>query len=246
MTGEPLQAPPSAPHGEPPRAGVPNLGARAGVVAMLPFLPGVFVLGMVFGDSATRAGLAGWLAALMSSTVYSGASQFAALPLWSQGAVVLLTTLALSLRFSLMAASIRARLVGATAWQRATLAFFFTDESYAVAITRPGPIRLAFMLGAGGSLYAVWQVATVLGILWGPRAPSELAAPAQAIFPLAFLVLTILTCTTPPAACVALLAAVASAFGALALPAGWSVVLAGLAASLAGPLLERVFPARQA
>jgi len=59
------------------------------------------------------------------------------------------------------------------------------------------------------------------------------------VFPIVFLVVIVLVCTNRAAALVAVLGAVLGVVGVLTLPPGWSVVVAGLLASLAGPLLER-------
>jgi predicted branched-subunit amino acid permease len=60
----------------------------------------------------------------MSALVFSGAGQFAALPLWPQGGpVVILSTLALSLRFALITTSLAPLLAARPRWLRAALAY---------------------------------------------------------------------------------------------------------------------------
>jgi predicted branched-subunit amino acid permease len=59
------------------------------------------------------------------------------------------------------------------------------------------------------------------------------------VFPLVFLVLTVLLCTSVRLAVVAALGAALSVLGATVLPNGWNIILAGLLASLVGPVLER-------
>ncbi len=69
-------------------------------------------------------------AVVMSAVVWVGTGQVAALPLWSEGGgVVILSALALSLRFSLITASMAPMLVGRPRSLRAALAFCVTDEN---------------------------------------------------------------------------------------------------------------------
>jgi predicted branched-subunit amino acid permease len=212
-------------------------------------VPGVLILGTVFGTGAVAAGIAPLTAVLMSALVYSGATQFAILPLWRDAgtAVLVLTAFVLSLRFSLMAVSAAPGLVRLPRPARGVLAFWLTDETYALAVSRRGgKMDPPYLLGAGVLLYLAWIVGTVLGVWFGASVPSEFSGPAQAVFPIAFVALTALCCATRTAAVVAVLAAVLSV-GLLVLvhpPAGWNVMLAGLATSLAGPLLERFFDAK--
>jgi 4-azaleucine resistance transporter AzlC len=216
--------------------------AGAGLVDTLPFVPGVVVLGTTFGVSAGAAGVDSLATIVMSAVVFSGAGQFAALPLWHQhGLVIGLSTLVLSLRFALMTASMAPRLAKFPRWLRAVLAFGVTDENYALAVTRRGgEMEPEYLGGSWLALYLPWVGGTALGVLLGARASAEWTGPLDAVFPTVFLVLTVLCCTTRPAAAVALLAAVLAVVGMLYLPGGWHVVLAGLLASLAGPGLERV------
>jgi len=76
--------------------------------------------------------------------------------------------------------------------------------------------------------------------------PVEWVAPLKAVFPLVFLVLTVLLCTSIPLALVAVLGGGLSVLGAAYLPPGWNIVSAGFLASLIGLPLERLFrrPAR--
>jgi predicted branched-subunit amino acid permease len=232
---------------------------EAGLVGGLPFLPGVLVLGAIWGASALAVGIGHVTAVVMSAIVWSGAGQFAALPLWREGVgIVAASVLMLSLRFSLMAASMAPHLSAQRVPLpiRGLLAFAITDENYALGMTRraaitdenialgstrsSGHLDVWYLLGAWVPLYVGWLVGTVLGVLFGSQVPTQWQAPLSAIFPIVFLTLTVLVCTRPSMAMVAALAAALSVAGALVLPAGWSVLIAGLLASAAGPLLDEV------
>jgi predicted branched-subunit amino acid permease len=220
--------------------GVPRRVA-AGFLAALTFLPSTVILGAIFGASTGPAGISPPAAILMSAVVWSGAGQFAALPLWPEGGgVVILSALALSLRFSLITASMAPMLVHQPRWLRAALAYCVTDENYALAVTRQsGKLEPGYLFGSWIPLYAGWVVGTIIGVAMGAQVPQEWIAPLKAVFPLVFLVLTVLLCTSIPLAVVAGLGGVLSVVGAAYLPGGWNIVCAGLLASLAGLPIER-------
>lgn len=211
------------------------------------FFPSVAILGVIFGASSRAVGISPWVATAMSFLVWSGSGQFAALPLWhTNGLLVGLSTLVLSLRFSLMTASMSPRLAGAPAWLRALLAFGITDENYALAISRrSGEMEPDYLAGAFVPLYVSWVAGTATGAFFAAQVPAAWTGPLNAVFPIVFLALAVLCCTTRPAAVVAVLGAVLAVAGRLFLPGGWYVVVAGVLASLAGPLLERVLPGEE-
>ena len=213
-----------------------------GCLDALPFGPSVLALGAIFGASAGPAGIGPWAAVLMSALVFSGAGQFAALPLWPQGGpVVILSTLALSLRFMLITTSLAPLLVGRPRWLRIALAYAVTDENYALAVTRTGgKLEPPYLVGSWVVLYGAWLVGTIAGVLLGAQVPPSWVDPLRTVFPLVFLVLTILLCTSVRLALVAGLAAALSVAGTLVLPNGWNVIVAGLLASLLGLASERL------
>jgi len=179
----------------------------AGVVDALPFIPGVLVLGAIWGASAGPAGIGPLTAVVMSVIVWSGAGQFAALPLWREGVgIVAVSVLLLSMRFSLMTTSMAPLLAQARMPHalRALLAFTITDETYALTMTRrSGRIDPAYLFGAWLPLYLPWIGGTVLGVLMGAQVPIAWRTTLEAIFPIVFLTLTVLVCTSTTLAVVA-------------------------------------------
>jgi predicted branched-subunit amino acid permease len=212
-----------------------------GIADALAFVPSVALLGVIFGASALHAGIEPALAVAMSLLVFSGSGQFAALPLWQGSAtVIIFSTLILSLRFSLMTASMAPRLSKAPRWLKVLLAFGVTDENYALAVTRrAGAMEPEYLAGSFLPLYLAWAAGTAAGALFIAQVPAAWAGPVNAIFPIVFLTLAVLCCTSPATAGVAVLGALLAVLGRLYLPGGWHVVAAGLLASLAGPYLER-------
>ena len=213
-----------------------------GFADALTFLPSTLILGVIFGASTAPAGISAAAAIAMSAVVFSGASQFASLPLWPEGGgVVVLSTLALSLRFALVTTSMAPLLVGLPRWLRATLAYCVTDENYALAVTRQrGRLEPGYLIGSWIPLYGGWLIGTAVGVLVGAQVPADWVGPLKAVFPLVFLVLTILLCTSIPLALVAVLGGVLSVIGAGFLPPGWNIVGAGLLASLVGLPVARL------
>src|SRR5712692_1136248 len=95
----------------------PTQRIGAGFVDALTFFPSTLILGVIFGASTGSAGISASAAILMSAVVWSGAGQFAALPLWSEGGgIVVLSALALSPRFTLIIASMAPMLVNRRRW----------------------------------------------------------------------------------------------------------------------------------
>jgi predicted branched-subunit amino acid permease len=145
----------------------------------------------------------------------------------------------------LITASMAPMLVNAPRWLRAALAFCVTDENYALAVTRQtGVLQPGYLVGSWIPLYAGWVIGTIVGVLLGAGVPPEWVGPLKAVFPLVFLVLTVLLCTSVPLALVAVLGGLLSVVFAAHLPSGWNIVAAGLAASIAGVPLERLLRRR--
>jgi predicted branched-subunit amino acid permease len=108
----------------------------------------------------------------MSLLVFAGASQFAMVRLFSESAptlIVIASVLFINLRHALMAASLRSQLQGLPFFGRLLAAFFLTDEAFAMATGhfRRGGRSLAYYFVFAISLFVLWNIATVGGILLG-------------------------------------------------------------------------------
>ena len=104
---------------------------------------------------------------------------------------------------------------------------------------RVGQLEPFYLLGAWLPLYVPWVVGTLVGVILGDAVPEAWRAPLEAVFPLVFLTLTILVCTTRTFTVVALLGAALSIVCTYVLPSGWNVIVAGVLASIIGPFLEQ-------
>jgi 4-azaleucine resistance transporter AzlC len=169
---------------------------RRGVRDMTPLLIGIAPFGAVAGIAAINAGLSLLQALGMSVIVFAGAAQLAALELINQGApmsVVVVTAVVINLRMLMYSASIAPHFQSYGARVKAGLAYLLTDQAYALSISRyrSGETldRLAYYVGAGLSLWIVWQITTVLGALAQAGIPDALGL--EFAVPLVFLALLV-------------------------------------------------------
>jgi 4-azaleucine resistance transporter AzlC len=215
----------------------------AGVLTILPLLVAVVVYGLLFGTLAAQKGLSPLEVAIMSATVFAGASQFVAVEIWtSPPAVVLLaaTALMVNLRHVLMGAALAPFLKG---WPRGATAlslYMMADENWAFALRRgaTAPLTPAYYLGLALPLYFGWIVCTFFGTIFG----GVLQDPARYGLDFAFtaVFLTLLVGmwqgrrSLLPWAASAVVATAAYAW----LPGVWYIALGGLAGTLVGALQD--------
>lgn len=147
---------------------------------MLPLLVGAMPFGIIYGTLAAGAGLSAAQAIGMSLLVFAGSAQFIALSLLSGGAgaaVVLLTTLVVNLRHALYSATLQPFVRHLPAHWRAPLAFWLTDEAFAVVQHRyaeedHSAHKHWYFLGAALAMYLNWQLCTLIGVLFGQNVPN--------------------------------------------------------------------------
>lgn len=179
---------------------------RAGMAAVSPMLVGVIPFGLVAGATPVARGLGGAVAVGFSTIVFAGASQLAAIDVLADGGSALVATVAactINLRMLLYGASLAPHLAHLPLRARFGAGYLLTDQAYALSIARwadgqePPERRLPFYLGSGLLLWAVWQAATVVGLLVGAGLPDDL--PLDFAVPLVFLVLLVPTLAARPA-----------------------------------------------
>lgn len=153
-----------------------------GIKSELPIAIGVVPFGMIFGVIAVGAGMPPFLAQAMSFVVFAGSAQFIGAQLIgvaTPAAVILLTTLIINARHLLYSASMAPFFRALSPAWRIVLSYLLTDEAYAVTILdygrdrRPRPARHWFLLGAGLTLWSVWQLSTALGVFMGAQVPAS-------------------------------------------------------------------------
>ena len=217
---------------------------RAGFIATMPLWLGVAPFGAIYAVSALAAGLSPAQTLAMSLFVFAGASQFTAAGLFAAGvapATIVITTLIINARHALLAASVAPFVRRERSAAKALLAFQLTDESYAIGMRRwlAGDGSLAYQFGSNISLYVIWQLSTIAGMLLGSLIPDPAAYGLDLVFPLTFIGLLVPLLKDRMSNVVAALAAALTIAAALLLPGSWYMLIAGIVASGIGAFLNR-------
>ena len=214
-----------------------------GVRAEIPLLVGVFPFGMIYGALALNAGLSELTSQLMSSIVFAGSAQFVTVQLVGDaapGLVIILTIAVVNLRHVLYSASLAPYLKDLSLQWKTLLSYLLTDEAYAPSIIkyeREGATGTShwFVLGAGFSLWLIWQVSTALGVFLGKAIPEWL--PLDFALPLTFIAMVVPTLKNRPTIAAALSAG-AVALLSYPLPFRLGLILAALTGIAVGTFLE--------
>lgn len=150
-----------------------------GMVDTLPLLLGAAPFGLIFGALAAPDGLPATGALAMSALVFAGSAQFIALTLLAAQTgplVIVLTTLVVNLRHALYAATLLPMVARLKLRWRMLLAFWLTDETFAVVHRRygakaqqglPTPGAHWYFLGSSLAMYLNWQAWTLVGVWAG-------------------------------------------------------------------------------
>lgn len=157
---------------------------RRGVRDVSPVAVGIVPFGLVCGVAAVEVGLSPLQAVGLSLFVFAGTSQLAVIDLLGANAalgVAFLTAVVINLRMMMYSASIAPHFRAFGARWKALASYVLTDQAYALAIARyaeggpDGPPdateRRNYYLAVAVSLWAVWQVCTVLGVVLGAGVP---------------------------------------------------------------------------
>lgn len=169
----------------------------SGVRDELPILLGVIPFGLIFGALAIHNGLSPWMTQATSLIIFAGSAQFIAVQLLGAGAstaVVLMVVMVVNIRHALYSASVAPYIAHLKPAWKYVLAYFLTDEAYAVAITNyeqkgVSATRHWYFLGTGVTLWSAWQVSTVIGIIVGGTIGSNW--PVGFALPLTFVALVV-------------------------------------------------------
>ncbi len=152
----------------------------AGVKDTTPLIIGAIPFGIIFGSLAMNSGLSFWGALAMSAFVFAGSSQFIAITLLAAGTswpMIVLTTFVVNLRHLLYATTLVPYVKHLSQSWKIPLAFWLTDEAFAVAINRyyqpdNSPYKHWYFLGSAIFMYLNWQFCTLLGLTLGQMIPN--------------------------------------------------------------------------
>ncbi len=163
---------------DPSKARHPRLReVGAGLKDTIPLLLGAAPFGVVFGAVGVASGLSPAAVMGFSVFVFAGSAQFVAAGLVAQGvslALIVLTTFVVNLRHALYATSLGPYLRKLPQRWLLPLAFWLTDETYAVTIRRyqqepDNPRRQWYQLSSSVSMYLNWQFWTAVGLFAGTK-----------------------------------------------------------------------------
>ena len=151
-----------------------------GIRTGLPVGMGYFSVSFGFGAMAAAQGVRWLNAVLISVSNLTSAGQFAGLTLIVAGATLwemVLTQLVINSRYALMSLALSQRMgqrIGFFA--RLPIAFFNTDEIFALAMAREVALTVPFMLGLGTLPILGWTGGTLFGALAGSVLPVHIRA----------------------------------------------------------------------
>lgn len=151
----------------------------AGARDSFPLVLGAVPFGIIFGTLAESGGLSLGAAVAFSAIVFAGSAQFIALGMVTAGAswpMVVLTTFVVNFRHLLYSTSLLPFVRKLPQRWRLPLAFWLTDETFAVAIRRyhdsdDSEHKHWYYLGSCVFMYLNWQACTFLGLFFGRTLP---------------------------------------------------------------------------
>lgn len=218
-----------------------------GVRDTFPLLLGAFPFGLIYGTLAINSGLSVQASMAMSAIVFAGSSQFIAVGLVAAGApvsIIILTTFVVNLRHMLYSAALLPDLKKLSQKWRFILAFFLTDETFAVSAGRyrksdDSPYKHIYQLGSSLAMYLNWQFWTAVGLLLGSRIPDAQAWGLDVAMIVTFIGMTIPYIKNKPMVMAVLTSAVVSLMTAQ-MPYKLGLIMAALSGIAAGILIERI------
>ena len=153
---------------------------RTGIRTGLPVGMGYFSVSFGFGAMAAAQGVKWLNAVLISVSNLTSAGQFAGLTLIVAGATLwemVLTQLVINSRYALMSLALSQRMGQRIGFlPRLLIAFFNTDEIFALAMAREEALTVPFMLGLGTLPILGWTGGTLCGALAGSVLPVNIRA----------------------------------------------------------------------
>ena len=203
-----------------------------GIRRGLPVGVGYFSVSFGFGAMAAAQGIRALDATLISLTNLTSAGQFAGLTLMVAGATlweVILTQIVINSRYALMSLALSQRMgsrIGVL--PRLAIAFFNTDEIFALAMAEREPLTVQFLMGLGLTPILGWTAGTLCGALAGSVLPLSIRTALGVMLYGMFIAIVV-----PPAkADTRVLTAVIMAL-ALSCLFKWLPLLAGVSAGIA-------------
>ncbi len=200
----------------------------AGARDIIPLVIGAMPFGIIFGTLATSNGVSVAATMAMSAIVFAGSSQFIAVGMVAVNTgwpLIVLTTFVVNLRHLLYAVSLIPYTKTLPPLWKVLLAFWLTDEAFAVTIRRyqandTSPHVHWYYLGVAVTMYSNWQISTYIGIVVGQQIANVASWGLDFAMSVTFIGMTIPYLTTKPM--------------------GIAVMVAGIVALIAHPLPHKL------
>ena len=209
----------------------------AGVAEVAPVVVAYIPIGLLWGTLAAAKGLSPLEALLMSVIVFAGSAQFVAVDMWQDPVPVLLltfTALIVNVRHVLMSASLSRHIDAIPRALHPFVAYFLTDESWALAERRAlqEPLTLSFYIGVSLPLAATWWIATGVGAMLGRALGDPSAIGLDFAFSAMFIAILMGFWKGPSTAGVLAMSGAVAAGTYLAFDGPWYIVTGGIAGAL--------------
>jgi len=215
----------------------------------IPLLLGALPFGMIYGTLAITAGLSRAAAIGMSALVFAGSAQFIAVGLIASGTpvlVIIATTFIVNLRHLLYSTTLLPHLKKLPVIWRMPLAFWLTDETFAVSVHRwmaedSSPNKHWYQLGSSLAMYLNWQFWCFMGLVLGESIPNAAEWGLDVAMPVTFIGMTIpFVKNLPMLVCVLTASFCALVFNGLPYKAGLMIACAlGILSGLISERLRR-------
>ena len=153
-----------------------------GFYDVLPLLLPVVPFGIIFGAIGVELGFGPYVTYATSIIIFSGASQIVFFQLLSNGAsslVAITSSSVISTRHLLYGAVVAQYLSKLSITWKIFISYLLTDQAFAVSQeyfkkNKDDDFKHYHLLGSGLTLWIVWQITTIIGILLGSIVPDEL------------------------------------------------------------------------
>lgn len=217
----------------------------SGAKDTIPLIIGAIPFGIIFGTLSSASGLSAWGTLAMSAFVFAGSAQFIALGLLASGSgvsLIILTTFVVNLRHLLYSASLLPSLKHLPQRWLAPMAFWLTDETFAVVANRftlqpTNPLNRWYYLGSALAMYLNWQFCTFLGVTVGQSIPNAAEWGLDVAMPVTFIGITIPYLKDKPMWASVIVAGVVSVV-AYPMPQKSGLILAAFAGIATGLIVE--------
>lgn len=208
-------------------------------MAILPLWLGMLPFAIAYAVAARSAGLTTVETQAMSVLVFAGAAQFGAAGMFAvqaQPLAIIFTTFLVNLRHALYGLNLgRRNELGPV--RQLLAAHLLTDEAFGVTAAS-GRGAGNYLLGAGLSVFVIWNAGTLLGSVLSAQIPDPAALGVDFVFPLAFLALLLPMLRSRPAWFVAGVSSLLALLLSQLVSSGLMIMITGVVGSLLGAWLS--------